>query len=221
MSFDRLAPFYRGMEFVLAGGKLQRCRLAWLDQVKDCRRVLIVGEGPGRFLTECARQLPQARIHCVDASGAMLSRAQLALRRAKLDSGRVTFEATTLPEWQPPKGEFDLLVTHFFLDCFPPDQLQQVVSRLASGAQPGARWLLADFCEPPRGFARWRAKMILALAYAFFNVATSLPARRLTEPDNFLRQQGLSLIGRKIYDGGLLHSDLWRAAPSETDRFQN
>lgn len=209
MSFDHLAPFYRGMEFVLAGGKLQRCRLAWLNEVTDCRRVLIAGQGPGRFLTECAIALPEARIHCVDASAGMLKRAKLALQRASLDSNRIKFEQATLPEWQPPKGEFDLLATHFFLDCFPPGQLQQVISQLASAAQSGAKWLLADFCEPPRGLARWRAKMILALAYAFFNVTTGLPARRLTAPDQYLEQFALKLKRRRTYDGGLLHSDLW------------
>lgn len=209
MSFDRLAPFYRGMEFVLAGRKLQRCRLAWLDEVKDCREVLIVGEGPGRFLTECVKMLPEARILCVDASAAMLARARLALQKKRQDSSRVTFMHATLPEWEPPR-KFDLLVTHFFLDCFPPEQLKRVVSRLASGAQPGARWLLADFCEPQRGFARWRAKLILALAYAFFGLATGLPARRLADPDKYLKEQGMRLQRRKIYEGGLLHSDLWQ-----------
>jgi len=209
MSFDHLAPFYCGMEFVLAGEKLQRCRLAWLGEVKDCRRVLIAGQGPGRFLTECAKALPEARIHCVDASAGMIQRAKLALQRKRLDSDRITFEQATLPDWHPPKGEFDLLVTHFFLDCFPPDRLRQVVSRLASAAQPGAKWLLADFCEPPRGLARWRAKSILALAYVFFNLTTGLAARRLTAPDKYLEQFALKLKRRRTCDGGLLHSDLW------------
>lgn len=209
MSFDRLAPFYRAMEFVLAGGKLQRCRLAWLDEAKDCRRVLIVGEGPGRFLTECVKALPESQILCVDASEAMLKHARLALQRTKTDSSRVKFEQAALPEWTPPQGEFDLIVTHFFLDCFPPEQLKLVVSRLASAAQPGARWLLADFCEPPRGFARWRARVILALAYAFFNLAAGLPARRLEAPDGYLEEHGLRLKERRIFEGGLLHSDLW------------
>ena len=211
MSFDCLAPFYRAMEFVLAGGKLQRCRLAWLEDVKDCRRVLIVGEGPGRFLTECVKALPEAQILCVDSSDGMLKRARLALQRTGLDSGRVKFQQASLPDWTPPQGEFDLIVTHFFLDCFPPQQLKQVVSRLASAALPGARWLVADFCEPPRGFARWRAKAILALAYAFFNVAVGLPARRLESPDKYLKEQGFHLKEREIFEGGLLHSDLWEA----------
>lgn len=213
MSFDRLAPFYRGMELVLAGGKLQRCRLAWLAEVKECQDVLIVGEGPGRFLTECLKNLPKARILCVDASTAMLAQARIALQKDGLDSSRVTFLQATLPEWKPPAGKFDLLVTHFFLDCFPPEQLKLVVSGLASGAQPGARWLLADFCEPQRGFARWRAKIILAMAYGFFGVATRLPARRLAEPDRYLEESRMRLKRRRTYEGGLLHSDLWQSAP--------
>ncbi len=183
-----------------------------MDEVKDCREVLIVGEGPGRFLTECVKSLPMARIVCVDDSAAMLAQARIALQKGGQDSSRVTFIRATLPEWKPPPEKFDLLVTHFFLDCFPPEQLKLIISGLASGAQPGARWLLADFCEPQRGVARWRAKLILALAYTFFSLATRLPAQRLAEPDRYLEENGLCLKGRRIYEGGLLHSDLWQAA---------
>lgn len=50
MNFDRLAPFYRAMETLAAGGKLQRCRLAFLGEIPIPRRVLLAGEGHGRFL---------------------------------------------------------------------------------------------------------------------------------------------------------------------------
>ena len=209
MSFDRLAPVYRAMEFVLAGGKLQRCRLAWLREAAACRNVLIVGEGPGRFLTECVRALPDARILCVDASRAMLERARHALRKIDSNPVRVKFLHAALPEWQPPPRQFDLIVTHFFLYCFPAPQLQAVIAGLAAGARPGALWLLADFCVPERGLARWRARLVLALAYAFFQVATRLPARRLVAPEDYLIEQGFQLKRRKSFDGGLLHSDLW------------
>ena len=48
MSFERLAPFYRAMERVLAGGKLQHCRTVLLPRLGLVREVLVVGEGPGR-----------------------------------------------------------------------------------------------------------------------------------------------------------------------------
>ena len=50
MNCDRLAPFYRTMEFLSAGGKLQRCRLEFLAEIPIPRAILLAGEGHGRFL---------------------------------------------------------------------------------------------------------------------------------------------------------------------------
>jgi hypothetical protein len=33
MNFNRLAPFYRAMEVIVAGGKLQRCWVALLGEI--------------------------------------------------------------------------------------------------------------------------------------------------------------------------------------------
>lgn len=215
MSFDRLAPHYRWMERVLTGGKLQRCRLAWLGEVRESRNVLVVGEGPGRFLAEAARALPSVRFCCVDASAAMLERARVAWANAGGKPLRAQFVRAELPAWQPPAGAFDLVVTHFFLDCFPPESLAAVVTRLAAAARGDARWLLADFCVPARGAARLRARLVLWAAYSFFRVATRLPARQLATPDACLEAEGFRLVYRRTSDWGLLHSDLWqRGAPA-------
>lgn len=215
MSFDRLAPHYRWLERVLAGEKLQRCRLAWLGEVRNCRKVLVVGEGPGRFLSEAVRALPAAQFCCVDASAAMLERARVAWAKAGGEPARAQFLQAELPAWQPPAGVFDLVVTHFFLDCFPPGLLKAVVARLAAAAGADARWLLADFCVPARGAARLRARLVLWTAYTFFRAAIRLPARRLATPDVCLEAEGFRLMHRRTSDWGLLHSDLWqRGAPA-------
>lgn len=117
MSFDRLAPHYRWMEAILAGEKLQRCRVAWLDEVRDSRRVLIAGEGRGRFLSEALRIMRSATFVCVDASAAMHGYARGAVEGAG-ESARVQFIQASLTEWEPAEMGFDLIVTHFFLDCF-------------------------------------------------------------------------------------------------------
>jgi hypothetical protein len=56
MSFDRLAPHYRWLEWVLAGRKLQRCRTAFLDEIGRADATLLVGEGNGRFLGELLKR---------------------------------------------------------------------------------------------------------------------------------------------------------------------
>jgi len=209
MSFDNLTRHYRWMEFVLAGNKLQHCRTAFLDRVDDVQNVLIFGEGNGRFLAECRKKLPAARITVVDASARMLTAARERLLRHGLGLGRLEFVQANALSWRSAEQTFDLIVTHFFLDCFPRDQLGQVVANFANAAAPEAVWLLADFQMPAGGLRRRRAQIIHAAMYAFFRAVTRLPARRLTPPDDFLKAYNFVLRERRTSEWDLLHSDLW------------
>lgn len=208
MSFDRLAPHYRWMEAILAGGLLQRCRTHWLGETRGARRVLLAGEGNGRMLAACVTALPDAEFVVLDQSEAMLAQA----RRRWLQAGgpqSVTFQQADLRDWQHSGEKFDLVVTNFFLDCFPPTELGQVVANLSAAAAPSARWLLTDFTLPESGWRRVRARWVLALAYQFFRLATGLAAGRITAPDEALRAQGFVLRERQHFNHGLLQSDLW------------
>jgi len=210
MGFDRLAPHYRWLEFVLAGTKLQRCRTAFLNERVDARRVLILGEGNGRFLAECRRRLEKAHITCVDGSSRMLQLARQRLLSSGLGADQTTFIHADALHWSPAERTFDLIVTHFFLDCFRPDQLQPLLAKLAGAATPNAAWWVADFQIPTSGLVRYRAAVIHRLMYWFFRVFTGLPAARLTPPDTFLQAHGFVLCERVVSEWGLLHSDLWR-----------
>lgn len=212
MSFDHLAPHYHWMERVLAGGRLQTCRTQFLPAVTNARRVLLAGEGHGRFLIACRQALPEAEITCLDASPAMHTVARETLAQAGLPSDRVQWVTADARAWEGPPNHFDLVVTNFFLDCFPPDQLANVVSRLARSASPSAHWLLTDFTAPAQGLARWRAEAILAMMYVFFRVVTRLPARRLTEPAPYLQQHGFLLRDQRRAEWGLLRMDWWSRA---------
>lgn len=209
MSFDVLAPHYRWMEWVSAGDLLQRCRTAHLASVPAAENILILGEGNGRFLIECRRQFPRAAITVLDDSARMLELARQRLARHGLKSDGIEFIRADALEWTAPDRTFELIVTHFFLDCFRPDQLEVLVSMLARAATPDAHWLLADFQAAPSGWRRRRSRAILWLMYRFFIAATRLPARGLTPPDNLLERNGFKLHAREFYDWELLHSDCW------------
>lgn len=209
MSFDILAPHYTWMEKVLAGRRLQRCRVTWLEALAGCRDILIVGVGHGHFLRACVRRFPAARITSVDASAGMLQRARQQTAQAMAAGPRLRFIHAELPAWTPPAGAFDAVVTHFFLDCFAPAELAMVVGGLANAMRPGGRWLLSDFAVPSRGLARQRARAVHALMYGFFRRVTRLRANHLTDPAPFLRAHGFRLAGRRTSEWGLLHADLW------------
>jgi ubiquinone/menaquinone biosynthesis C-methylase UbiE len=209
MSFDTLAPHYRWMEWLLAGRKLQRCRIAHLDGLGGRSQILLLGEGNGRFLQACVARFPQADLTVVDASLKMLEQARWRGLRKGLDLSRVQFVHADLLEWQPPRA-YDLLVSNFFLDCFQPAQLKSLIGKLAAVATPEAEWLVADFALPARGLGRVRARGVHKLMYLFFRCATGLSAFELTAPDEILQAHGFELAERRLSEWGLLHADRWR-----------
>lgn len=210
MSFDRLAPVYRVMERVLAGDKLQRCRLAHLPKTREARKALLLGEGHGRFIIPLLQANPTVQITCIDASAAMLAQTKRAMTRAGLDPASVEFVCTDIFDWYPDTNGFDFIATHFFLDCFRADQLAVLLPKLASLATPDACWLVADFCTPGQGLAKLRAQAILWSMYRFFRVVTRLPATRLTDYTKSLSEQGFKLTARETFDWGLLRADCWQ-----------
>jgi SAM-dependent methyltransferase len=211
VSFDTLAPHYRWMEFLLAGEKLQRCRMRFLSKIDERHNILIPGEGNGRFLLECSRNFPKARITIVDYSAGMLRASRQRAQRNQCDLRNFEFIHQDLRRWKPPAANFDLIVTNFFLDCFDRIELESVIGNLACSANSSATWLLADFQIPTTGLRRARARLVHALMHAFFRPATRISARNLIEPDDLLRKNGFALIERNTSNWDLLRSDYWRA----------
>jgi ubiquinone/menaquinone biosynthesis C-methylase UbiE len=209
MSFDLLAPVYRWLEIICAGEKMHRCRTAFLDEIPPPEKILLLGEGHGRALAECRRRFDAAQITCVDASEKMLYQARRQLQRENLDAYRVEWIQADILAWSPPAKTYDLIVTNFFFDCFRPDQLAQMIPRIASGATPDANWLLADFQIPAAGLKRFRARLILRLLYIFFRLTTCLSASSITKPGPFLRNAGFTLHRRRESEWDLLHTDWW------------
>lgn len=209
MSFDLLAPHYRWMEWVLAGGKLQRCRTTFLEDVRQAKNVLLLGEGNGRFLKAFVQVNNAANITVLDASAAMLKQAQRRMDASDA-SRRVEYVHTDVIAWSPPPRNFDLIVSNFFFDCFRPDQLEQLIPRLISSASEDAQWIVSDFCVPARGWARWRARGIIAAMYCFFRLVTRLPARTITPVAPLLEANGFQLLRSCPSEWGLLRTDLWR-----------
>ncbi|MFL6589827.1 MAG: class I SAM-dependent methyltransferase [Chthoniobacterales bacterium] len=220
MSFDAVAPWYRTLETIAFGNALQRARVACLDEIGSPRRALNEGEGNGRFLCELLRKQPGIEVDYADASARMLDLARRRIQRAIPEAaGRVRFLHRDITSWAPePKG-YDLIVTHFFLDCFPADQLGAVVRKLSQAAAADAIWLLADFRMPPEPRSCLTAKMWLRAMYLFFRVTARIEARKLIDPSPFLRAEGFSLVQQHLSRHGMLKSQMWRrhgsdAAPS-------
>jgi ubiquinone/menaquinone biosynthesis C-methylase UbiE len=211
VSFDGIAPWYRTLETIAFGSNLQRARIACLGEIDKPRRALIVGEGNGRFLRELIGAHPEIEIDCVDASERMLRLARDRVQRERPGrTDRIRFLQHDIATWSPPEDRFDLIVTHFFLDCFPEDRVAEIVARLSRAAAVNATWLLADFCIPAGGFARFRTDIWLNMMYRFFRLTSGIKASELADPSPFLRAAGFALTTQQLLRGGMVKSELWR-----------
>ncbi len=204
MNFDRVAPFYRRLETLLFGGRLQAARCAFVRQINGAGRALVVGDGDGRFLEQLLRAQPDLQVECLDASAAML-----ALARRRAGEARVQFIQADLREAAFPTKRYDLIVTHFFLDCFEEPNLGRVVEKLSAAASDDAIWLIADFHEPPRGWRRSSGRLIIATMYLFFRMAAGLEARRLVDYAPLLQAAGFTLTNERISANELIRSQRW------------
>jgi ubiquinone/menaquinone biosynthesis C-methylase UbiE len=212
VSFDLVAPHYRWLETVAFGNALQRARTCWIDTIARPKRTLIVGEGDGRFLCELIRAHPKIDVDCIDASETMLQLASARLRRTHPESvSRVRFIREDILKWSPQKS-YDLLVTHFFLDCFPATELEAVTTKLASAAGPRAVWLIADFTIPQEKLARAYARLWLRMMYTFFRATTGIAAKELVNPAPYLDGHGFIRASENLSRGRMLTSDVYVAA---------
>jgi ubiquinone/menaquinone biosynthesis C-methylase UbiE len=209
-NFDALSRHYRWMEAVAAGGKLQKCREEYLNEIYGCKNALLVGEGHGRFLEVFIRANPTASITFIDSSKGMIEVAKDRLQRKGLDERRVKFIHVDAMSQDFGENVFDLVVTNFFLDCFDESQLEVLISKLARSLKQGGQWMLADFCKPDKGWKRLRAVIIIKLMCVFFDIATQLRVNDLLSPDKILKKNGMQLLKRTRYEWDLLKADLWK-----------
>jgi len=207
--FDRMARWYRALEFVAFGGDLERARLAFLEHLSDRRDILILGEGDGRCAARLLALAPGARITCVDSSRGMIERAEARTRQAG-GGDRVSFTCADVRDFSPEAGRYDAVVTLFLLDCFSAEDVAWVVARVSAVLQPGSPWIFSDFTLPPRGIARIRARAWLALLYAFFRWETALAVSSLPPSEEILEQAGWRRTETRELQWGLLRSSVYR-----------
>jgi ubiquinone/menaquinone biosynthesis C-methylase UbiE len=205
VNFDAIAPFYRRLERLVFGGKLQRARCAFVRQIPPARRALVIGDGDGRFLEQLRRAQPELPIDCLDASARMLARA-----RARVGDENAQYIRADIRVAAFPARRYDLIVTNFLLDCFDERELPQVIETLAAAASDDAVWLIADFQIPGRGWRRPAARLLIATMYFFFRIVAGLTTRRLVEFALLLEARGFCLTNSAFSPNEMLRAQVWR-----------
>ena len=210
-NFDRLARLYLWMELVSFGPWLMLCRYAFLSECRAASHALALGDGDGRFTARLLGENSAIQIDAVDSSPAML---EALVGRSCPHTARISAVKADVRSWQPENPPYDLIVSHFVLDCLTTEEVQSLTSKLACAVSPGSLWIVSEFAVPANWFGWLVARPVVWALYRVFGWLTGLQARSLPDHSIALRQAGFILQERKRWLGGLLISELWTSAPA-------
>lgn len=218
MNCDWLAPYYESLEHLSFGSFLEERRFAFLGETKQSERALECGGGDGRFLARLLSLNNKVQVDFVDSSPKMT---ELAERRvSRMGSSfrkRVRFFIGDVREFEPHSAGYDLIVTHFFLDCFDDKELGEVVARIASWQKADGRWMVSEFCEGQGKIRHLWTRAIIRSLYVAFLFTTGLRVKRLPDYRAALGKRGFFARFEGSALGGLLHSSLWEISTQDLD----
>ena len=190
MNCDPIAHSYRWLEYAAFGGALRKRREAFLFELGNPQRVLVLGDGDGRFLQVFAALYPKAQVDALDVSARMIE-----LARARVPS--VTFHLADAREFVFEEN-YDLAVAHFFFDCFEQDELAALLAKVRA-----KNWLVSEFRS-----TSWSRPVLRGL-YFFFRIATGLRVKSLPDHRNLLEGLGYRIENEQRALGGLVVSERW------------
>jgi ubiquinone/menaquinone biosynthesis C-methylase UbiE len=207
MNADPIARVYRWLEYAAFGKALEHARFDFLSYAVNARQVLILGEGDGRFLARLIESNCQAAITVVESSGQMIELARG--RLAPGDRSRVEFHQRDAITCSLPRGPFDLVVSHFFLDVFPEAGAKSLIGEVAGLMAPRALWLISEFQQPESALRSLHARLWLRTMYTFFGLTTGLRTKTLPPYRDHLSRAGFTEIAHRERRFGLIRSQLW------------
>ena len=220
-SFDRIARAYRWLEYLCFGRALERCRVTWLDEMAQAEQALVLGDGDGRFTAALLAAHRKVRVVAIDRSVIMLTllsaRVEFIgeLKRLTTIAGDVRYALAPAAADQNqrqksrssvfPEEGYDLVCSHFFLDCLSTTEVQCLLEDLCPRLSAGARWIVSEFSTP----TPW-ARLIVWLLYLGFAALTSLEAKHLPEWRAVFVSAGFDCVEEKQTLAGLLSSSVWQ-----------
>jgi ubiquinone/menaquinone biosynthesis C-methylase UbiE len=185
-NYDVVASIYPMLERAAFGRQLDDARKAFLDSLVSRNRLLLIGEGNGRFLGTCLQNKIGGSITVVDLSAKMLSLLRSRVSDMEKNTALELVQAD-FRHWQITGQPFDGIVTHFFLDLFKPDSQRSIIQKIAALSYPETIWVNVDF-KTRLGSRLHRC--IDWLQYRFDRLVSGIEADRHYDPKQWITAAG-------------------------------
>jgi SAM-dependent methyltransferase len=194
------------LEYLSMGRVLEQTRFAFVGKVGDSRKALVLGDGDGRFTAKLLEENRSVQVTAVDVSAEMLhllrDRCSWALDRL------VTVQSDALSFCRTDSERYDLVATHFFLDCLLQREVDELAALVGSRTEQGAVWVVSEFAIP-HGPMRFPARVIVQGLYGAFRLMTGLRVSQLPDHISALAAAGFVRMESQSRLGGILCSERW------------
>ena len=206
VNFSKITPFYDLLGTVTFGGHLQKSQIYALELYPESvDSILIIGGGTGKFLIELIKHLKFNHLVYLDISPAMINSAKQKIAKYSPES-LTKVEFILGGENKIPNQEFELIVTHYFLDCLTPETYSETVEKLNRCLKQDGVWSMVDFYNAERNPIR---EQLISLLYCFFRITCNLPTDKLIDFDIWF-EKNMRCVKSKEFAGGLLKSSLYK-----------
>ena len=205
-NFSWLAPFYDTLGAIAFNGNLHRSQAHLLAHYPpQLDRVLIIGGGTGKFLIELLKKVTVNKLIYLDVSPGMIRQAQKKVAKIFPQQTSIEFICGSLQDI--PELEYDLIITHYFLDCFPEKEFIETSQVLKGKLAIDGYWSMVDFCTTHS--ASRSKKMVVKALYKFFQLTCRLNCQDLANFDPWF-EQNLEVIEQQNFCRGLLKASLYK-----------
>ena len=200
-NFDSVAGFYDKLATLVFGTAMRRAQTTYLYDIPQGSNVLILGGGTGWLLSELSAVNPTCKVWYTDASSQMIS---LSKRKMRNSTHEIVFIHGT-EESIPVEIMFDAVITHFYLDLFPPDSCNVTIRKIRSNIRTGGLWLVSDFIN-----TTWWHGVMLRMMYGFFRLMCGIEGSSLSPWKNLLEENGFKEHKSREFFGGFIKSAVFR-----------
>ncbi|MBL4577229.1 MAG: class I SAM-dependent methyltransferase [Flavobacteriales bacterium] len=209
--FDRVAPFYDVCKNLLFLGAIQRCQYFHLSHLNSHKKILVIGGGTGKIISEIYQHCEFDTMVYLDSSVKMVERAEGFIQKNNVDLlEKIDFQSVDVLSYKPSE-RFDVIVAPFVFDCFTDQQLEELGGKIKKWMSPRSLLLFSDFHESRTSIVSRTVSRFMTLPLYFaLDVLCGLGIERLPNFNRLFHQIQFEEIDQRTFFAGVLQSAVYR-----------
>ncbi|AZQ62789.1 methyltransferase [Flammeovirga pectinis] len=166
--FDGIAFIYDALAYLVFGKSITSIQSIHFDKISKGKRILFIGGGTGKLLPEIDKKLQPSEIVYIEMSPKMME-----LSKQQTVTNPITY-ITDSYEVAKNYGQFDLIITNFFLDVLKEKALKEFILSTPSLLHQKGLWLVSDFRIDQKHPLKYIHKVLHLSMVTFFKVTANL-----------------------------------------------